>query len=227
MRGEDLDEARVTFAGLAGDRVYAFVDSENRSSSPWMTARKGREWILFSPRFFDPPPVNEEFPAASRFAVEVATPQGERFRVDDPEFKLYLEKRFGHPLELRFSERSMNDAQPVSLFGLSTIRSLSEETGKELGVPRFRANFYAEWDNGRAFFEDTLVGRSIRIGNEVTVQAVKKDIRCVMITIDPGDASPFPPLLEKVVHQHERCAGIYGAVLTEGIVRRDDPIYLI
>lgn len=227
MRGEDLDEARVTFGGLAGDRVYAFVDTDNRSSFPWMTARKGREWVLFSPRFLDPPSASEASPAADRYAVEVAAPEGQRFRVDDSEFKEYLEKRFGRPLQLHFSERSMIDAQPVSLFGLSTIRSLSEETGRELGVPRFRANFYVEWLDGRPFFEDTLVGRTIRIGDQVAIQAVKKDVRCVMITIDPDDASPFPALLENVVQRHDRCAGIYASVLSEGIVKRDDPIYLV
>ena len=30
MAGEDMQEARVTYAGLLGDRVYAFVDNGNR-----------------------------------------------------------------------------------------------------------------------------------------------------------------------------------------------------
>ena len=42
MAGEELEEARVTFAGLAGDRVYAFIETENRTSFPWMTARHGQ-----------------------------------------------------------------------------------------------------------------------------------------------------------------------------------------
>ncbi|MGD0405009.1 MAG: MOSC N-terminal beta barrel domain-containing protein, partial [Candidatus Acidiferrales bacterium] len=31
MAGEDLEEARVGFAGMMGDRVFAFIDNRNRS----------------------------------------------------------------------------------------------------------------------------------------------------------------------------------------------------
>lgn len=227
MRGEDLDEARVTSAGLLGDRVYAFVDKEGVADFPWMTARKGRDWVLFSPRFVDPPQPGDARALPERYAIEVVTPEGQRFRVDDSEFTKYLENRFGHSLELRFSEASMQDAQPISLFGLGTIHSLSEETGKNLGVPRFRANFYAEWENGVAFFEDTLVGRTLRIGDAVAINVIKKDTRCVMITLDPDDASPFPLLLENVVRRHDLCVGIYAGVLSEGVVTRGDPIFLV
>ena len=37
MAGEELAEVRVTFAGITGDRVYAFVDNNNKSDFPWMT----------------------------------------------------------------------------------------------------------------------------------------------------------------------------------------------
>jgi uncharacterized protein len=227
MRGEDLEEARVTFAGLTGDRVYAFVEAANRTSFPWMTARHGHDWLLFRPRFLDPAPPTDEIPFPEKYAAEVVTPEGDCFRADAPEFTQYLEKRYERSLRLRFSERSMTDAQPVSIFGLSTIRALSEETGKDIDPRQFRANFYARWDNDTPFFEDTLVGRTLRIGDAVSVMALKKDARCVMITLDPDDGSPFPGLLECVARNHGGCAGIYGAVLGEGIVRRNDPIWLI
>jgi uncharacterized protein YcbX len=227
MSGEDLEEARVTFAGLAGDRVYAFVETDNRTSFPWMTARHGHDWICFRPRFLNSPPSTEQIPFPEQFAAEIATPDGLAFRADAPGLVEYLEKRFGRALRLRFSERSMTDAQPVSIFGLSTIRALSDETGKDLDPRRFRANFYAQWDDDRAFFEDTLIGRQLRIGDAVTVMALKKDVRCVMITLDPDDGSPFPTLLECVARNHGGSAGIYCTVLAEGIVRRDDPIWLI
>jgi uncharacterized protein len=227
MAGEDLEEARVTSTGLAGDRVYAFVETENRTSFPWMTARHGHDWIRFRPRFLDPPPSMDQSPPPEQFAAEVVTPEGARFRADAPEFAQYLEKRFGRSLRLHFSESSVTDAHPVSIFGLSTIRGLSEEAGKELDPRRFRSNFYARWNDDGAFFEDTLIGRELRIGDAVSVMALKKDVRCVMITLDPDDGSPFPTLLECVARNHGGCAGIYATVLGEGIVRRDDPIWLI
>jgi uncharacterized protein YcbX len=226
MAGEDLTEARVTFAGLAGDRVYAFIDEDNKSSFPWMTARQAGEWLLFVPRFLDPPLVVEDIPRAERYAAEVVTPSGERFALDDA-FTRFLSRRFGRSLRLRFSERSMTDAAPVSLFGLATVRRLSEETGMELNPLRFRANFYVRWERDEPFFEDELVGRAVRIGEAVTVQIVKKDGRCVVVTLDPKTAAPSPMVLEKVAREHGGCAGVYGAVLREGVVRNGDPVYLV
>jgi uncharacterized protein YcbX len=227
MAGEDLAEARVTFAGLVGDRVYAFVDNQNKSNFPWMTGRQGPEMILFRPRLLNPPPAGEEHPHSDDFAVDVTMPEGETFRMGDPQFTEYAEKRFGRSLHLRFSERSMTDLYPVSLLGLSTVRALSDETGMNLDHRRFRANFYARWEKDTPFFEDELVGRELQIGEEVKVRIVEKDPRCKMITLDPETAAASPAVLEHVSRGHGGCTGVYGAVLGEGIVRSNDPIYLV
>jgi MOSC domain-containing protein YiiM len=47
------------------------------------------------------------------------------------------------------------------------------------------------------------------------------------MTLDPETASPSPVVLEKVARGHENCVGVYGAVLREGIVRTNDPVYLV
>ena len=227
MAGEVLTEARVTFAGLVGDRVYAFVDNQNKSNFPWMTGRQGPEMILFRPRLLNAPPAGEEHPRADDFAVDVSVPEGETFRMGDPNFTQYAEKRFGRSLHLRFSERSMTDLYPVSLLGLSTVRALSDETGMNLDQRRFRANFYAQWEQGTPFFEDELVGRELQIGEEVRVRVMEKDQRCKMITLDPETAVASPAVLEHVSRGHGGCTGVYGAVLSEGIVRANDPIYTV
>ncbi len=227
MAGEDLAEARVTYAGIAGDRVYAFVDSNNKSDFPWMTGRQGHDLILFKPRFLKAPAAADEFPDPADFAIEVTTPAGDKFMIGDPNLTQFLERRSGRSLRLRFSERCMTDARPVSMFGLGTLRGLSEETGIALDKRRFRANFYVRWDDDAPFFEDQLIGRELQIGETVVVQLVKKDGRCIMITLDPDTSMPSPKVLESVYHGHSGCAGVYGAVLREGIVRAGDPIYAI
>jgi uncharacterized protein len=226
MTGEELAAARVTFAGLLGDRVYAFVDENNKSSFPWMTARQASDWLLFQPRFLDPLAIEEEIPGTERYAAEVVCPQGEKFTVGDAAFIHYLNQRYNRSLRLRFSERSMTDAAPVSVIGLATVCALSEETGLTLDPRRFRANFCVRWERDEPFFEDQLVGRALRIGEKVTIQIVKKDGRCVVITLDPETAAPSPVVLEKVAREHGGCAGVYGAVLREGVIRADDPVYL-
>ncbi len=59
-----------------------------------------------------------------RYAAEVLTPEGEKFAAGEANFTQYLVRRFGHSLRPRFSERSMTDAAPVSIFGLATVRGL-------------------------------------------------------------------------------------------------------
>ena len=225
MAGEDIEAARVTFAGLLGDRVFAFVDAEGPAKFPWMTARKGRDMILFRPRFLSELPLEESGLFSADYAAEVTTPEGEKARVDDPEFKRLLEKRYGKTLEFRHSERSMMDTYPVSIFGLASVRALSKETGLDLNPLRFRANFYVDWASDEPFFEDRLVGKQLRIGETVAIHIAKKDARCVMITLDPETAAPSPIVFEKVARDHVGCIGVYGAVLREGIVRAGDPVY--
>lgn len=224
MAGEDLREVFVTYAGIAGDRAYAFIDPTNPANFPWMTGRIKREMILFRPRFFAPPDPAEEHPALSHFRAEVTTPEGRTLSVDDPTFTAFFEERFERKLELRFSERAMHDACPLSLLGLDSLQSLSEETGMELDHRRFRANFYVRWDNGKAFYENELVGAKLRIGEKLTVMVVKKDSRCVIITLDPSTAGASPEVFEAVAKNHASCLGVYASVLREGIVRAGDAV---
>lgn len=227
MAGEDLADARVTYAGILGDRVYAFIDTNNKSDFPWMTGRQARDMLLFRPRFLQAPSTDDNIPGIERYAVEVTTPEAETFRMGDAGFTRYLEQRFGRSLQLLFSERSMTDARPVSLLGLSTIGALSQEIGIDLDRRRFRENFYIDWHDPRPFFEDELVGRGLQVGDTVALQVVKKNARCVMIGIDPDTAKPSPQVFEHVSRKYGGCTGVYAAVLREGIVRPADPVFLM
>ncbi|HKF51860.1 MAG TPA: MOSC domain-containing protein [Candidatus Acidoferrales bacterium] len=225
MAGEDVAEAFVTFAGLVGDRAYAFVDRNKHSNFPWMTARQSHEMLLFRPRFLTPPNTANEHPSQSDFVAEVVTPEGQTLRPSDSSFTPYFEKRFGRQLELRFSERAMQDACPVSLLGLATVKSLSEEAGIPLEHTRFRANFYIEWDNAKPYYEDQLTGASLRIGEKFTFTVVQNNLRCAIITLDPKTGQASPEVGKLVARNHGNCFGVYGSVLQEGIVREGDPVF--
>jgi hypothetical protein len=59
------------------------------------------------------------------------------------------------------------------------------------------------------------------------LQLVKKNERCVMIGLDPETSTPAPVVLQTVALRHQGCLGVYGAVLREGIVGVNNPVYLI
>lgn len=226
MAGEDLTEAYVSYAGILGDRVYAFTAPDAPAEFPWMTSRQWRGMILLKPKFLAGPPAQEGRVEQSRYRVEVLTPEGERFEVSDARFLEYLRKKFGRELTFHFSERSMQDARPVSIFGMKTLESLSKEVGLELDIRRFRPNLFVEWTDSRPFFEETLVGRRVRIGAIVELMVVKKNMRCVVTTLDPDTAQPSPEVFEAIAKNHGSCVGMYAAVLREGVIRPGDSVYI-
>ncbi|HKW04819.1 MAG TPA: hypothetical protein VJN71_05915, partial [Nitrososphaerales archaeon] len=148
MRGEDLKQVQVNSSGIAGDRVFALIDETSTTKDfPWMTPRQRSEMVLFRPRF-----------AEGGFSrVEIETPEGEMLSFPSEEFVKLLEKRFSRSLTLRFELRGMKDSRPLSLISMQTIEALSSELGLNLlSLERFRANFYADWENGKPYFENDL-----------------------------------------------------------------------
>jgi len=48
-----------------------------------------------------------------------------------------------------------------------------------------------------------------------------------MITLDPDTAEKTPAILKQVAQAHEGMAGVYGAVLIQGTIRKGDPVELL
>lgn len=228
MRGESLAECFVNYSGLTGDRIYALVNPEKKDNFPWHTAREQHELLLYKPRFLAAPATDKQYPDQQDFRVIVETPEGRSFAVDDPKFLSDLEKKAGTQFFLRFSEKGMQDARPLSLISYDSIEALGNEAGiAALDPDRFRANFYVKWNERRAFFEDTLVDRHLRIGGKLEIRIVKKDPRCKIINLDPKTAELNPAVLLNVAKHHKGCIGVYAAVIREGEVRAGDDIALI
>lgn len=244
MAGEELAQAFVGFAGMMGDRAFAFVREPGPKGFPWLTGREQESLVTYRPRYREAaatalpvdveasfqmaPGVSPVFPAAGdAFAVEVATPGGRTLPVDSPELKAELEERSGQPVALRFSERSLTDCRPVSLFGNATAEALGAELGMAMDRRRFRANLYADWADGRPYREDELVGRTLQVGDRLRLAVLERDPRCKMITLDPDTGEVQPGVLRHVAKVHEGVAGVYAAVLVEGVVRKGDPIALL
>ena len=93
---------------------------------------------------------------------------------------------------------------------------------------RFRANFYVEWDNqDDPFFELTLVGKTLKIGDNLELTIVERDPRCKVVTLDPDTAEATPKLLRYLARNHGGNAGVFAAVLQRGQVNKGDPIFVI
>jgi uncharacterized protein YcbX len=245
MRGEELPEIFAGFSGVYGDRLFAFKSSAAPLGFPYLTGREQHEMLLYRPRFRDPdkaakPPYLAEAMAfspllnpiaadAAGLALDVETPTGEVWAIGDPALLRQLAERAGgaHSLTLLRSERAMTDCRPISLFSLQTGAQLGEEVGSVLDKRRFRANAYLDLGTVGGFSENAFVGRRVRIGPKVVISVLERDPRCQMITLDPDTAVPNPEILRKVTQNHDRMAGLYGAVLVEGMIRAGDAVEVL
>jgi hypothetical protein len=226
MRGEDLERAFVAYTGMAGDRIYAFVDPRARPAFPWLSARELHELVQWKPRFVAGPDPSELYPSAERFRVEVEDPQGQRRPIDHPDVLAEVRRRSGREVWLRHSEKGMPDGRPVSLVGLDTVEALGRETGAPVDPLRFRANLYVRWHSQQPFFEDELVGRTLIVGKALELMVSKRDSRCSIVNIDPESAAVEPSILRAIARQHENCFGVYCVVLREGVVHQGDALSL-
>src|SRR5437667_5597567 len=243
MRGQELDEAFAGFSGIYGDRLFAFESSASPKGFPYLTAREQQRLLQYRPHFRHPDkaarPINlteaESMGANPVWAdpaelmVDVETPDGQTLAIDDPSLIDMLRTDIDqkHQLTLMRSERALTDCRPVSVFSLQSARQLGEETGTPIDKRRFRANVYVNLTSAQGFAENEFVGRSLRIGSKVVVRILERDARCVMITLDPDTGEKSPEILTKVAQAHEGMAGVYGAVMLEGMLHKGDPVEVL
>ncbi len=244
MRGESLPELFAGYAGIYGDRLYAFRSAARDDGNPFFNACVQREMLQYRPVFRTPartiapphlakaeqitPGVTPLYADPTDLLVDVETPGGETLAIDDPALLDLLLQGMDpqHQLTLLRSERALTDCRPLSLISLQTVRQLSCENAEEIDARRFRANIYLDLLDGRGFAEDDLVGRTLRIGEKAIISVLLRDPRCVMIALDPETGEKTPSILKQVAQAHENCAGVYAAILHEGMIRDGDRIEL-
>jgi uncharacterized protein len=245
MRGEALQEVFVGFPGVYGDRVYAFRNSAAPKGCPYLTSSKLETMLLYQPWYRNPermtkpanlaeaeaipPGLTPVYAGSADLALDVDTPSGDRLEIGDPKLIDLLCAKIGAGNELTLvrSDRAMTDCRPVSLISMHTIRQLEEELGTSLDKRRFRANIYLNLKSGKGFDEDRLVGRMLRVGAKATIAVTDRDPRCKIATLDPDTGEQNTGIMKHLARVHESNAGVYGAVLIEGMIRPGDEISML
>lgn len=245
MRGEALTEMFMGFAGVYGDRCYAFKNSAARKGFPYLSATVQERMLRCQPQFrypgraVKPPNLFEAMSIApgvtpanadsEDLGLDVLTPIGATLAIDDPALAEMLCQglRGENQLTLVRSDRALTDCRPVSLISRQTIAQIETECGFFIDKRRFRANIYLDLLSEEGFGEDALVGRRLRIGAHAEVMILERDPRCKMISLDPETGEHNPEVLRKVAKAHEAFAGVYAAVLVEGILNEGDSIELL
>jgi len=245
MRGEEVPEVFMGFSGIYGDRCYAFKNSAARKGFPYLNANVQQRMLQYRPQFRYPeraskPPNLSEASSiapgvtyangdAEDLALDIVTPSGEIISVDDSALIKLLGAGLSEKNQLKLvrSDRALTDCRPVSVISLSTVRQVESELGFALDKRRFRANIYFNFASERGgFAEDNLVGRRLRIGSKATMMVLERDPRCKLLSLDPETGEHNPEILRQVVKAHDNFAGVYCAVMVEGLLKKGDLIEL-
>ncbi|PZS39913.1 MAG: MOSC domain-containing protein [Pseudonocardiales bacterium] len=213
MAGEALASTDISWAGLAGDRRWAFVRPHSQGSGfPWHTIREFPEMSHYVALLGEPA-------RPDRSRVIVRTPDGGLYDVTDPR----LAAEMGTAVRVMRLDRGAFDAMPVSIISDSTVSALCTLADVPSNELRFRPNVVVTFDSGAPFEEDEWVGSAVRIGAAV-VRMDRRDSRCIIVNVNPASGLPDSRLLKVIGSTRGTCAGVYGTTVLPGLVRVGDPV---
>jgi len=223
MAGEYVEETKIGWHGLAGDRRFAFARVGDKTGLPWLSARELPELILYKARFADPSNIESS-------PISVMTPTGQVLKLDSDDLLNQIACSYGKPVQLMQLWRGTYDSMDISLISQASIHAVSVQVGHELEVQRFRPNFVVETFDGKPYPEDRWVGELLVFGdrdNSARIRANRKDIRCMVVNLDLKTAQQDPAILKEIVRSRKNLLGIYGTIERPGTVRVGDVIRML
>jgi len=223
MAGTATESAFLGWHGLDGDRRFAFRRLGDDSGFPWLTASRLPELLLYHPFGLDES-TGEPLP------THVRTAAGAHVELRSEELQSEIAERYGRGVELIKLKHGIFDDASVSVISRATIAGISREAGVGLDGRRFRANIMLETHNSEPFEEDAWVGGRLVFGDSEPRPAVSvtvRDVRCMMINLDPNTGTQDARVLKTVVRLNTNNAGVYGTVVQTGTIRVGQPVSLV
>jgi Uncharacterized Fe-S protein len=222
MAGEPLDSLSLGWHGFDGDRRFAFVRKGILAGFPWLTASKLPQLISYKP-------VRRDVDKTKASPTHVLTPDGQELELRGEALRQELSNAYGAPVEVMQLDQGIFDEAKVSIISHSTIQAIEKEAGISLDVSRFRPNILLETIDHKPFVEDEWLKKTIQFGEAADAPAVyvqMRDLRCMMINLDPATAGANPLVLKAVARMNDAYAGVYATILSVGKVTVGDRLYL-
>ena len=223
MAGVATKSAFLGLHGLQGDRRFAFRRLNDKSGFPWLSASRLPELLLHQPLGLDE---NVEEPVPTH----VRTPEGTELALRSVELQNSISEKFGSAVELMQLRHGIFDDASVSVINLATIAAVGRELGQDLDSRRFRANVVIAPETTTPFAEDSWIGGRLVFGDEKVgpiIDLTMRDLRCVMINLDPDTAQQDPRVMKTVLRLNDNNAGAYGTVARAGQISVGQPVSLI
>jgi uncharacterized protein len=223
MAGVATESAFLGWHGLQGDRRFAFRRLDDSSGFPWLTASRLPELLLYHPRGVDET-ADEPLP------THVRTPEGMDLALRSAELQNIVSEKFGSAVELMKLKHGIFDDATVSVINLATIAAIGREAGQDLDTRRFRANIVIASDAKEPFLEDGWIGGRLVFGETQDgpmLTMTLRDLRCVMINLDPDTAEQDPRVMKAVVRMNDNNAGAYASVARTGQITVGQSVSII
>lgn len=221
MAGVDLDSASLGWHGIEGDRRFALRRTADQSGFPWLQASRLPDLLLYQPH---------GQPEDSRQTKYVRTPEGRELELQGEELAEEISRKHGSAVRMMQLNHGIFDEAQISVINLATILAIERESGRPLDLRRFRPNIVIETDSDEPFAEDNWLGKSLHFGAEAdspVVSITMRDMRCVMLNLDPETAEADATVMKAAVRLHANYAGAYGTVIRTGELSIDQQVYLV
>ena len=260
MAGEKLQSVFVTEKGIVGDRVYAFVNEETNRTA---VVRKWAENLLnYHPHFVTEPNANTEMPAlqmvmpSGETLITNSSELEERISAAfERKLKLMAIAPPGLLIEVpkgtlggslsEVTEIALGGGAPAgAFFDYGSLHLISSSTldhfqkvypQGRFDVRRFRPNLVIH-SEAAAFTENSWVGRTIAIGNELVLRVTLPCPRCISVTLAQDDLPRDPSILRAIAEQNTcnlgdfgnlPCAGVYADVVKPGHIHCGDKFHFL
>lgn len=215
LGGERLESCPVEARGLHRDRWWALRDLDGKLGSGKNTRR-----------FRAMPGLLALSARLTGERVEIGWPDGTRTNSDDPGVDDLLSRYVERPVVLAAETATSHlDEAPVHLVTTASLDWLSQLHGRAVDRRRVRPNLLVSTSAPRA--EESWVGRTLRIGDEVVLRVTHRTERCVMTTQRQADLPADRKVLHTIAGGSDLCFGVHADVVRTGTLRRNDSVVLV
>jgi MOSC domain-containing protein len=251
MIGEEISSSLVTKRGLLGDRSYALID---HASGKVVSAKNPRKWpnmFEFSAAYISLLKLDEERVPHVRITMPDGTSMCSSDKGLDriisnalgcsvslqsrPPAVAKLEEYWPDLENLAHRETVTEEAMPpgtffdgavVHLLTTATLKRLSSAYVQGAFDPRrFRPNLVIAPETGdEGFVENSWVGSTLAIGEEIRLKVACVTARCVMTTLAQGGLPKDLGILKTAVQANGANVGVYASVERGGTIRVGDKV---
>ncbi len=263
MMGEELNGAEITTGGLLGDRAYALIDVETNKVISAKNPKKWPNFFTYRASYSSPlandslPPIWIGLPDGTFLHSDQSDINEKLSQVlghkvvlqsqppNDAKLEQFWPEYEGEANEIS-NEAVAGDAPKGTFFDYAALHLLttSSITAMQDNYPngrfeprRFRPNIMIDTTGMEGFVENDWVGKTIKIGNSLSLKITDPCPRCVMPTLPQGDLpqdsgifkngiainKPMVPFAGKPLPS----VGVYARVLSPGWIKRGDVLTVL